>query len=323
MPVLRTVLLAAALPGSVAARGTRVSASCPSPLAADTSRSAPVDPGVPEAPPAEALLPGTASADGLAPSVDDGWATAAAAAGAGTCGAFARGAAGACWAAWSSGAAWDCRVSGAACVVAAPAGTGAVADGPAGLPEGNGRGRSGSGTGGRVTAGAVSVRALDVGATVAVAVGAAVAVAAAVRDACTAGTSDAGTETTAGAAVRGRVALAVAVSRGSPGSLAAPELTARDTLTGREPASSVADAVVSAGSAVPWSAWDACAPVVRTSTAPTAAAAALRRIPPWIPVRTLKARTCVEPWSSTLTKAGRERKVCDRRRYRRGRAPKL
>ena len=39
---------------------------------ADASRSAPGDPAVPEAPSAEALLPGTASADRAAPSVDEG-----------------------------------------------------------------------------------------------------------------------------------------------------------------------------------------------------------------------------------------------------------
>lgn len=212
VPVLRTVLLAAALPGNVAARGTRVSATCPSPLAADASRSAPGDPAVPEAPSAEALLPGTASADRAAPSVDEGRAAAGATVVAGTCGACGRGTAGACRAAWSSGTACDWRDSGAACVVASPAGATAVSDGPFGVPDGSGRGKSGSGTGGRVTAGAVSALAVDVGATVALAVGEtlAVAVAVAVRDACTAGTSDAGTGVTAEAAVRRRASLAAA-----------------------------------------------------------------------------------------------------------------
>jgi hypothetical protein len=59
------------------------------------------------------------------------------------------------------------------------------------------------------------------------------------------------------------------------------------TTTGRE-AVSTAGAAGSPGSAVPSLAWDAWTPVDRTSTAPIAAAAAPRRIPPWIPVRDIE-----------------------------------
>ena len=48
---------------------------------------------------------------------------------------------------------------------------------------------------------------------------------------------------------------------------------------------STAGAPGSPGPGAPSFAWDAGTPVVRTSTAPTAAAAAPRRSPPWIPVR--------------------------------------
>jgi len=77
------------------------------------------------------------------------------------------------------------------------------------------------------------------------------------------------------------------LSRFWPGASSRPCWPVREATTGRDLVST-AGAAESPGSGVPSSAWDADAPVDRTSTAPIAAAAAPRRIPPWIPVRDIK-----------------------------------
>jgi hypothetical protein len=112
------------------------------------------------------------------------------------------------------------------------------------------------------------------------------AVAEGARVAATAGRSADGTASAdAGAAAEGPPS-AFFPSRFCPG--ASPDWPRSEASTGRPLSCWVTGAVGSPGSGAPPVAWDAGTPVARTSTAPIAAAAEPRRIPPWIPVRDIE-----------------------------------
>lgn len=147
-------------------------------------------------------------------------------------------------------------------------GTASVGDGETGTPEGSGRGVDAAGEG----------EAVAEGASEAVIAG---------RRAVGTGSVEGGGDGAAGCLAGLPPSSVCSVCGSAPGSLPAL-LNAPSPPPPWPGASSLAGAELLPGRGSPSSAWDAGTPAARTSTAPTAAAAVPRRIPPWIPVRDMK-----------------------------------